>query len=76
MTLAGCLDPHRDSLVGPSERESRPIQPLVRFVEVATFPGSFPWREPWSPHGRILVFGATDGLHAFDADDAASPPLS
>jgi hypothetical protein len=44
-------------------------------VEAAAFPGRFPYREPWSPTGKILLFNDHDGLRAFDADHAESPPV-
>jgi hypothetical protein len=41
--------------------------PAVVIHEIASFPGRFPWREPWSPEGAILVYNDGNGLHAFDA---------
>jgi hypothetical protein len=57
----------------PADREEGLAPPpRFSFEEIAVLDGSFPHREPWSPHGQRLLLRTARGLEMFDAADPAA----
>lgn len=61
-----CLGADSNAAQEATKREV--AAPTVWFQETAVLSGSFPYREPWSPSGSILIYNGGDphGLWAFD----------